>query len=111
VRLDGGEHHPIEGKEQEQREGQERHPDGEDPLHSCLRKASSAPQASTARSGSVKPAIAAPSPSAPPGIARWYASVTKRCVALAGPPRVMVQLSCGSRIHHQANAESTVGTT
>ncbi len=37
--------------------------------------------------------MAAPSPIAPPAIARWYARVTKRWVALAGPPRVMVQTS------------------
>ena len=34
-------------------------------------------------------AIAAPSPSSPPAMPRWNASVAKRCVELTGPPRVM----------------------
>ena len=33
-------------------------------------------------------AIAAPSPSWPPGMPRWKESVAIRCVALTGPPRV-----------------------
>ena len=33
--------------------------------------------------------LAAPSPRAPPGIARWNDSVAMRCVAFSGPPRVM----------------------
>src|SRR5262249_26222674 len=88
VRLQRGEEHPVEGKQQEEGECRERKPEREGALHSCLRSASSAPQASRARNGRVTPAMAAPSPSAPPGMARWYARVTKRCVALAGPPRV-----------------------
>ena len=38
-------------------------------------------------------AIAAPSPNAPPTIARWYDKVAIRCVALIGPPRVITQIS------------------
>src|SRR6266540_4262575 len=95
VRLHRREYHPVEGEEQEEREEREREICAEDAPHgqASRRSATSAAQAMTKRNGSVNPAMAAPSPSAPPGIARWYASVTKRCVALPGPPRVMVQTS------------------
>ena len=41
------------------------------------------------RNGTIAIEIAAPSPSAPPEIARWNESVAIRWVALSGPPRVM----------------------
>src|ERR1700694_2939495 len=45
------------------------------------------------RNGIIALEIAAPSPSVPPMIARWYDNVAIRWVALTGPPRVMAQIS------------------
>ena len=41
------------------------------------------------KNGTIAIEIAAPSPSAPPEIARWKDKVAIKCVAFKGPPRVM----------------------
>ena len=45
------------------------------------------------RNGIIAVAIAAPSPSCPLKIPREYDSVAIRCVAFAGPPRVIAQIN------------------
>src|SRR5207244_2454277 len=45
------------------------------------------------RNGIIALEIAAPSPSCPAMIARWYDNVAIRWVALTGPPRVMAQIN------------------
>jgi hypothetical protein len=47
-----------------------------------------AEQDGASRKGTIAIAIAAPSPSAPPEMARWNDSVAIRWVAFSGPPRV-----------------------
>ena len=60
------------------------------PAATCVgRGRSSYSSVATIRNGIIETAIAAPSPSCEPGMARWNASVAIRWVVLNGPPRVI----------------------
>src|SRR6266700_6416239 len=60
------------------------------------------------RNGIMALEIAAPSPSWPAMMARWYDKVAIRCVALTGPPRVIAQISWKSvKVNNTENVITT----
>src|SRR5690606_32611098 len=114
VRLDGRHGHPVEGKQQHEKENGQRYVDDHPSARQCLQivhpllvealvlyfhQSSPRCQArrcrpkyenmmAASRKGIIMMASAAPSPREPPGMARWNDNVVIKWVAFNGPPRV-----------------------